>query len=189
MITLNSLRQDLLQKRLDLHKDLEIRDALEKSLIKYLEQFDQGCLAIYWPINSEFDPRPLALNWARQHATKKLALPIVKINQPLIFAEWHDGDKLEKGPQGIPQPILNANGANGIRPNIILLPCLGWSSQKGHFWRLGYGGGYYDRTLESYRTNGHAVKAVGVAYGALEIKEDAWRPQSHDQALDELICA
>ena len=128
MTTLNSLRQDLLQKRLDLHKDLEIRDALEKSLIKYLDQFDQGCLAIYWPINSEFDPRPLALNWARQHPTKKLALPIVKINQPLIFEEWQDGDKLEKGPQGIPQPILRTNSSEGIQPNIILLPCLGWSS-------------------------------------------------------------
>ena len=66
MKTLNSLRQELLAKRLDLHKNLELRAQLEKQLGDSFEQVKEGCIAIYWPINSEFDPRSVALSWSRQ---------------------------------------------------------------------------------------------------------------------------
>jgi len=186
--TLNSLRQELLAKRLDLHKNLELRAQLEKQLGDSFEQVKEGCIAIYWPINSEFDPRPLALNWARQAPNRKLALPIVKPDQALLFGEWCNGDQLQKGPQGIPEPKLSKENVL-IQPDVIVIPCLGWAQHQQQFWRVGYGGGYYDRTLEALRQSKRPVKAIGIAYQALEVKEGAWRPQSHDQALDELICA
>lgn len=188
MKTLNTLRQHLLEKRLRLNGDLRLRERLEEGFIQYLEKIDNATLAIYWPINSEFDPRPIALNWARKNSSRKLALPVVKIGEPLFFAEWHDGDTLTKGPQGIPEPIVN-NENKQILPDIILLPCLGWSQQYGQVWRIGYGGGYYDRTLAALKSNNHLLKTVGISFQSLEVAEDAWRPQSHDQALDELICA
>lgn len=188
MKTLNSLRQELLSKRLDLHKNLELRGQLEKQLSESFEQVKEGCIAIYWPINSEFDPRPLALNWARQAPNRTLALPIVKPDQALLFGEWRNGDQLQKGPQGIPEPVLG-DDKTSIQPDVIVIPCLGWAKYQQQFWRVGYGGGYYDRTLEALRQSKHPLKAIGVAYQALEVKEGAWHPQSHDQALDELICA
>jgi 5,10-methenyltetrahydrofolate synthetase len=186
--TLNSLRQHLLDKRLSLNKDLSLRERLEDALIKYLEKIDTATLAIYWPINSEFDPRPIALSWARTGGDKRLVLPVVKIGQPLLFGEWHGGDSLTKGPQGIPEPIINEQNKLLI-PDHILLPCLGWSQQANHLWRIGYGGGYYDRTLAMLKAENHSVKAVGITYQDLKVEEDAWRPQSHDQTLDMLICA
>lgn len=188
MKTLNSLRQHLLDKRLALNKDLSLRERLEDGLVKYLEKVETGTLAIYWPINSEFDPRPIALNWVRTGSQKKLALPVVKIGQSLLFGEWHDGDSLIKGPQSIPEPIISEQNKLLI-PDHILLPCLGWSEQEGHIWRIGYGGGYYDRTLAAFKTANHSVKAIGISFHDLKVKEDAWRPQSHDQTLDTLICA
>jgi 5,10-methenyltetrahydrofolate synthetase len=186
--TLNSLRQYLLDKRLSLNKDLSLRARLEDGLIKYLEKIDVANLAIYWPINSEFDPRPIALDWVRNGNQKKLLLPTVKIGQPLLFGEWQDGDKLIKGPQGIPEPIINDQN-KFVSPDIILLPCLGWAQHNDQLWRIGYGGGYYDRTLAMLKAANHSVKAVGIAYQDLKVADGAWRPQIHDQALDQLICA
>jgi 5,10-methenyltetrahydrofolate synthetase len=76
-----------------------------------------------------------------------------------------------------------------IDPDLLIIPCLGWSAQNDQFWRIGYGGGYYDRTIAEFKKNKHSVKTVGVGYKALEVKEGAWRPQSHDQALDLMIVA
>lgn len=187
MTTLNPLRQQLLNKRLSLNKDLSLREKLESSLNKYLEKVDAATLAIYWPINSEFDPRPIALEWSSKGGYKKLALPVVKVGQPLLFAEWHEGDVLAKGPQGILEPLV-ARQNTFLSPDIILIPCLGWSKQNGQLWRVGYGGGYYDRTIAMFKASNHPIKSVGISYKDLQVEEGAWRPQLHDQALDELIC-
>jgi 5-formyltetrahydrofolate cyclo-ligase len=59
--------------------------------------------------------------------------------------------------------------------------------QNDQFWRIGYGGGYYDRTIADFKKNNQSVQTVGLGYKALEVKEGAWRPQSHDQALGVMI--
>ena len=69
------------------------------------------------------------------------------------------------------------------------MPCLGWAQHNDQLWRIGYGGGYYDRTLAMLKAASHSVKAVGIAYQDLKVEDGAWRPQIHDQALDQLICA
>jgi 5,10-methenyltetrahydrofolate synthetase len=95
---------------------------------------------------------------------------------------------LVKGPQNINEPLLDSFSPK-IQPDLLIIPCLGWSTQNDQFWRIGYGGGYYDRTIAEFKKNKRFVKTVGVGYKALEVKEGAWRPQSHDQALDLMIVA
>jgi 5,10-methenyltetrahydrofolate synthetase len=186
--TLNHLRQELLAKRLDLHHDSSLRDELEFKITEFLNETDANCVGIYWPIKSEFDLRPLALDWCSKNPKKKLALPIVRLNEPLIFGEWNQDTTLVKGPQNINEPLLDSFSSK-IEPDLLIIPCLGWSLQNHQFWRIGYGGGYYDRTIAEFKKNKHPVKTVGVGYKALEVKEGAWRPQSHDQALDLMIVA
>lgn len=186
MKTLNHLRQELLAKRQNLHQDSSLRSELEIKISEFLSETDAHCVGIYWPIKSEFDLRPLALDWCAKHPKKKLALPIVELNKPLIFGEWNQDTTLVKGPQNINEPLLDSFSSK-IEPDVLIIPCLGWSKQDDQFWRIGYGGGYYDRTIAEFKKNGHPLQTVGVGYKALEVKEGAWRPQSHDQALDLMI--
>ncbi len=186
MKTLNHLRQELLAKRQDLHQDSSLRSELEIKTSECCTETDANCVGIYWPIKSEFDLRPLALDWCAKHPKKKLALPIVELNKPLIFGEWNQDTTLIKGPQNINEPLLDSFSSK-IEPDVLIIPCLGWSKQDDQFWRIGYGGGYYDRTIAEFKKNGHPLQTVGVGYKALEVKEGAWRPQSHDQALDLMI--
>lgn len=188
MKTLNHLRENLLEIRLRSNRDDAQRRSLENNVKSFFEQLHDGCVAIYWPINSEFDLRPLALNWARYHPNRSIALPIVELEQPLKFGTWCESTPMQKGPQGINEPVIGANSAL-VQPNIIIAPCLGWSHQDNQFWRIGYGGGYYDRTLAQYRTQQHRFQSLGVAYKTQKVDEGDWRPQPHDESLDLIISA
>ena len=181
---MDSLRQQLLAKRLDLAQDLSLQAQLESMLTDFFNHLKANCVAIYWPIQGEPDLRPMALKWLLKDSSRTLALPVVQANAPLTFAPWNKDSPLMKGPQGIPEPQAQAKF---IQPDVLMIPCLGWSFQNYQFWRIGYGGGYYDRTLSDWKDHGHAFKAIGVGYRGLEVKEGDWRPQKHDQALDSVL--
>jgi 5,10-methenyltetrahydrofolate synthetase len=184
--TFNTLRQELLEKRMSLSHNAKTHQALEKILSDYLNQHTINCLGVYWPIKGEFDPRPCALNWAKQDPCRTLALPIVKIGAPLLYGTWNNSTSLTKGPQSIPEPIINEH-SKITYPDVLLMPCLGWSYQNNRFWRIGYGGGYYDRTLAHHAQLQLATKALGLSFNQLEVKEGDWHPQPHDQPLDILL--
>jgi 5,10-methenyltetrahydrofolate synthetase len=186
--TLNNLRQNLLEIRLRSNRDDAQRKCLENKVASFFEQLNDCCVAIYWPINSEFDLRPLALNWARYHPNRVIALPIVQLNEPLKFGIWTENTTMQKGPQGINEPLTDPDSVD-VQPDIIIAPCLGWSDQNKQFWRIGYGGGYYDRTLALYKKKQHNFQSVGVAYNSQKVSADDWCPQEHDQALDLIISA
>ncbi len=95
---------------------------------------------------------------------------------------------MQKGPQGINEPLTNPDSVD-VQPDIIIAPCLGWSDQNKQFWRIGYGGGYYDRTLALYKNRQHNFQSVGVAYNSQKVTANDWCPQEHDQALDLIISA
>lgn len=187
MNTFKLLRQEFIQKRILLSKNPESQNYLNKTLSDFINHLHVKSIAIYWPIKGEPDARPAALDWAKQDSSRVLALPIVKTNQPLFFAKWKESDTLIAGQHGIPEP-QNTNPPEFIYPELIVVPCLGWSEQNNKFWRLGYGGGYYDRTLYQYQTDKRKVQTLGIAFKDLKVNEDTWRPQPHDQALDNLIC-
>jgi 5-formyltetrahydrofolate cyclo-ligase len=136
-----------------------------------------GVIALYYPIKNELDTGPLRDALLEQGAS--LALPvIVKRKAPLIFRRYEDGEALMDGPYGAKTPRENAPL---VRPAIIVAPLLGFTRAGA---RLGYGGGYYDRTLADLRKTGEAT-AVGYAYAAQEV--DALPLSPLDQHLDWIV--
>lgn len=136
-------------------------------------QDQAAALGVYWPLRGEPDLAPAYAELAR--AGTRLALPVVvDRDAPLAFAEWLPGEALVKDAMGVAVPAaLRLTG----RPGALLVPCLGFNAQG---YRLGYGGGYYDRTLAA----APRPLTAGIAYACLEA-DFAGAP--HDVALDLVI--
>lgn len=136
-----------------------------------------GVVAGYWPMADEIDPRPLMARLAGAGAG--LALPVVVgPGRALEFRVWAPGQVLEPGPHGTCHPPVSAPV---VRPDLVLVPLLAFD-QRG--MRLGYGGGFYDRTLERLRGQGGVV-AVGVAFAVQQVARVPG--DVHDQALDMVL--
>ena len=131
-------------------------------------------LAVCWPIRGEYDARRLAQRLRERGAVT--ALPVVVApRQPLIFREWHPGVTLASGPLGIPFPV----GSDPVVPTAALVPMIGWDEAG---YRLGYGGGFFDRTLASVARK---PVVIGVSYELAKIK--TIRPQSWDIPMDWVV--
>ena len=131
----------------------------------------------YWPMRDEADPR--ALMTALGTKGHPLALPrIAARGAPLQFHRWKMGDAMVVASFGMSEPLPDAER---LTPSVLLVPLLAFDAD-GH--RLGYGGGYYDRTLQALRAAAKIV-AVGIAYGGLEVAE---LPHlEHDQKMDLVV--
>lgn len=128
----------------------------------------------YWPIASEIDVMPLLRELAaRGHV---IALPCVDgKDRPLAFRAWVAGDAMARGAFGIREPL---SGASAVEPAVLLIPLLAFDRAG---YRLGYGGGFYDRSLAALRAKG-SVLAVGIAWAA---QETEFVPRDeYDQPLD-----
>ncbi|MBI5162816.1 MAG: 5-formyltetrahydrofolate cyclo-ligase [Magnetospirillum sp.] len=134
-------------------------------------------VAGYWPMGDEIDPRPLLTRLAA--LGMRLALPVVVARgQPLAFRAWRPDDVLEPGPHGTRHP---AAAAPAVEPAVILLPLLAFDRRG---FRLGYGGGYYDRTLDRLPPPPQ-VRPVGLAFAAQEVA--AVPHDGHDRRLDAVV--
>ena len=130
----------------------------------------------YAPIRSEIDPMPLMRALAA--AGHRLCLPVIEAaGRPLAFRAWAAGAAMEQGPFGAAIPTDGA----WLEPQVLLVPLLAFDRRG---FRLGYGGGFYDRTLECLRGRG-AVMAVGLAYAAQEVARVPTEPT--DQRLDAIL--
>ena len=133
-----------------------------------------ACAAFCWPIKHEPDVRAVLDAWTA-HGTRA-ALPVVVAEaEPLAFREWRHDTPLEPDRYGIPTPTAG----DWLQPDLILLPLNGFD---GDGYRLGYGGGYFDRTLASLHPR---PLAVGVGFEINRV--DSIRPEAHDQRLDWII--
>lgn len=131
-------------------------------------------VSAYSALGSEIDPGPLMSRLAQDGFTA--ALPVITpLGRPLIFRTWRPGDPLVPRKWGILEP---SDDAGTVEPDILLVPLLAFDRRGG---RLGYGGGYYDRTLERLRAMKRII-VVGLAFAEQEI--DAVPVQPHDQRLD-----
>lgn len=132
-------------------------------------------LAGYMAMRTEIDPTP-AMEEAAGHGP--VCVPVIQgAGQPLLFRQWSPGCKMEPGPFGAAIPTTG----DWITPQILIVPLVAFDRQGG---RLGYGGGFYDRTLEGLRAHG-PVLAIGFAFAAQEA--DGLPLEETDQPLDLIV--
>lgn len=146
--------------------------AMMRHLAEALAPHREKVLAGYWPMRDEADPRP-----AMQAHPGPLCLPVVTgPARPLVFRRY-DG-RLEPGSFGTSHPPADSPQ---LRPQVLIVPLAGYDAAGN---RLGYGGGFYDRTLEMLRRDGPTV-AIGLAYAVQQIRHIPTEPT--DQPLDMIV--
>lgn len=131
-------------------------------------------VAGYWPLRDELDVRGLLRELHDEGFV--CVLPVVRgPDRPLLFRRWQPGDKLTEGAFGIAEPAADRPA---LTPVVVLVPLL---AVDGAGRRLGYGKGFYDRTIHALRAAGPLV-AIGVCFEAQRVREVPVEP--HDQRLD-----
>jgi 5,10-methenyltetrahydrofolate synthetase len=131
-------------------------------------------VSLYWPFRGEPDLRPWMA--AINERGGRTALPIVvEKAQPLIFRSYRPGDRLEKGVWNIPIP---AEG-DPVLPDVVISPIVGIDPAN---YRLGYGGGFFDRTLAALPCR---PRVIGVGYSGARCA--TIHPQPHDIAMDAIV--
>ena len=176
MIGKSSLRKRILKEREQMPP--AERELAEKKIsvdLKQILESQKGPLGFYWPVRGEFDPRNVVKDWLSLNTANAACLPIiVKKNKPMIFREWFPGQPMTKGTFNIDVPDKKNRV---LIPNILLVPTLGFNQKN---FRLGYGGGYYDRTLAQFN-----AFTIGLCFEhgrSSEIVEE-----QHDIPLDLII--
>ena len=199
-----SQRKALVQARLDMPDRLEKAELLQRVMRIWLVGSVHEVIGAYWPIKGEFDPLPALYRWQEdailsldsdanmpqvqasnaQLATdsiasrspRKIGLPVVdKVHKTLVFHAWYPGCPMEEDAYGIPKP----KDTEIVVPTLLFVPCVGYGPGG---YRLGYGGGFYDRTLATLQPKPVTV-GLGYTQGWLPDLE----PEAHDMALDALL--
>ncbi|MBM3367227.1 MAG: 5-formyltetrahydrofolate cyclo-ligase [Betaproteobacteria bacterium] len=151
-----------------------LRHAIDAVLASSFPELAEATLAFCWPIRGEYDARHFAGTLRGRGALT--ALPVVVApDQPLVFREWHPGIELAMGPLDIPYPKASAE----VMPSAVLLPMTGWDRAG---YRLGYGGGFFDRTLAALNRR-PTIIGVGYELGRL----DTIHPQPWDVPVDWVV--
>ena len=155
-----------------------VLEAWRQRIDGYLELSFPGMarcrLAFCWPIKGEYDARHLARTLRERGALT--ALPVVVApKKPLLFREWHPGVKLALGALDIPYPVDSPE----ILPDVVILPMNGWDPQG---FRLGYGAGFFDRTLAALEKK---PVALGVSYELAKL--ETIHPQPWDLPMDYVV--
>jgi 5-formyltetrahydrofolate cyclo-ligase len=131
--------------------------AIAERLLAWLEANPAACVGVYWPTQGE--PDLTGVYRLLDERGVRLALPVVVgRDAPLEFHAWRPGDALIVDAHGVMAP---AERGAAVRPDLLVVPCVGFDGQG---YRLGYGGGYYDRTLAAEQP----PRTVGVAYAMCE---------------------
>jgi 5-formyltetrahydrofolate cyclo-ligase len=148
--------------------------AITSQLLEGVPNLERLVVGFYWPFKGEYDVRLVA---RQLHARgTRLALPVVvEKNRPLVFRPWTPDAKLVPGIWNIPVP---ADGPE-VEPDALLVPLVGFDGGR---FRLGYGGGYYDRTLASRRRK---PLTIGVGFELSELA--TIHPQPHDIPMDAIV--
>ena len=134
-------------------------------------------VAGYFAIRDEIDPRPLMETFHCEQA--RLALPCVTgPDRPLVFRSWSPGDELVRGAFAVSEPRPSAPE---VRPSLVLVPLLAFDAAGR---RLGYGAGFYDRTIDALAALG-PVTTVGLAYEAQRLRRVP--TAGHDAPLDWIV--
>ena len=183
-----ALRARLIAAREALPDRLERAVALQSVLRAWLVGRDESTIGAYWPIKGEFDALPALYRWTEgNHGGDRgdsgdtgdgriVGLPVVdRATESLQFHMWFPGCPMELDAYDIPKP----KGTPAFRPELLLLPCLGYGPGG---VRMGYGGGFYRRTLASL-THRPAIVGIGYSIGF----QPMLRAGPQDLALDAML--
>jgi 5-formyltetrahydrofolate cyclo-ligase len=168
------MRQQLIATRLTVPPDVRARAAetISERLARLVEPGQ--VFSFYWPMKGEMDFRPLAARLHAQGVTTALPVVVEKY-QPMVFRPWAPKAAMRRGVWNIPEPETEET----VVPDVTLAPVVGFSDDG---YRLGYGGGYFDRTLAVL-----APRPLVIGVG-LEIQRlDTIHPMPHDIPLDAVM--
>jgi len=169
------LRQQLLARRRDWLQSpaaLKAGAALSQTLHELLAQLEPQCLGLYWPLEGEFEATAFAQAQGLPK-TMALALPSCrKAGRQMDYLGWDGSPPMRQDECG----IATASGP-AVVPDVLLVPCVGYTREA---YRLGYGGGYFDRWLALHP----GVTTVGLAWSCCEA---AFAIEAHDQPLTLIV--
>lgn len=169
-------RDDLLRARVDAGgmRRQTWSAAIEPVLRRIIGERQPATVGFYWPFRGEFDARPLARELV--DAGTVLALPaVVQPKTPLEFRRWRPRIEMELGVYNIPFP----KARDLVTPDLLLVPLVGFDAAG---YRLGYGGGYYDRTIAAMASRPFAL-GIGFEMSRLA----TIYPQPHDLPMDAIV--
>jgi 5,10-methenyltetrahydrofolate synthetase len=169
-------RDRLIAERMALPDAVRARytDGITRHLDELVPVTTDTIVSTYWPIRGEPDLRP----WMRiAHARGlRIGLPVaLQLGEPMTFREWRPDGPVARGLWKIPYP---ADGAE-VEPTVVIAPLVGFDAQC---YRLGYGGGFFDRTLARL---GGRPRVIGVGYPEMRIATIF--PQVHDIPMDLIV--
>ena len=149
---------------------------IETRLDELMASLRPATLAFCWPWRGEVDLLAWVTRWLAADAARRAALPVVvDAAAPLLFRRWQPGMRLDVDRHGIPCPP----DGPALRPDALLVPL---NVFDGGGYRLGYGGGYFDRSLAALRP---APVAIGVGFELA--RAASVHPQAHDQPMDWIV--
>lgn len=146
--------------------------ALLQRLVPLIQQLEPLCLGLYWPLPGEFDAAGLLPGVDGVLSGVQLALPFAQRDGRMQYRRWDGRAPTQRDEMG----IACSDGA-AADPDLVLVPCLGFTRDG---YRLGYGGGFFDR----WQAEHAGVTTLGLAW---QVGECAMRPAAHDQALSILV--
>jgi 5-formyltetrahydrofolate cyclo-ligase len=174
-----ALRDKLIAARQALSDRLELAVQLQSVLRSWLVSRKESSIGAYWPIKGEFDPLPALYRWSeggRDGSPRRIGLPVSnRETGELTFHVWFPGCPMELDAHDIPKP----KGTDPFQPAILLLPCVGYGPGG---VRLGYGGGFYDRSIGALKPRPLTV-GVGYSHGFLPML----RARPDDLPLDAML--
>jgi 5,10-methenyltetrahydrofolate synthetase len=171
-----ALRKQLQAERLAMADRHERSVHLQQVLRVWLVGRQERTIGAYWPIKGEFDALPALYRWSEAEPDRRIGLPVVdRETKHLRFHVWYPGCPMEEDAYGIPKP----KDTEAFVPELLLVACVGFGP-KG--LRLGYGGGFYDRTLADLRPRPYTV-GVGYMHGHVPWLE----AEPHDVPLDAML--
>lgn len=177
-----ALRRSLVEQRVKMVDRFEKNTQLQRVLRMWLVNRSETVIGAYWPIKGEFDPLPALHRWKEdgelldEPVMRRIGLPVIdKVHKTLQFHAWYPGCPMEEDAYGIPKP----KDTELLEPELLFVPCVGYSAGG---YRLGYGGGFYDRTLASLHPKPFTV-GLGYTDGFLE----DFDAQPHDIPLDAIL--
>jgi 5-formyltetrahydrofolate cyclo-ligase len=169
-------RTELIDRRIAMQAQerIQLGEAAKRLLLQHVDFSRYRSLGIYWPFRGEIDVRDIARRHIESGGT--IALPVVVTKAaPLEFWRWEPGMKLARGIWNIPIPPQR----EPIEPEALIVPLVAFDPQH---YRLGYGGGYYDRTLASLDPPPYRV---GLGYARFQL--DTIHPQPHDIPMNMIV--